>query len=336
MLPMSSVLSNSLRHAALLGLAAASFCSPLAGAADLVTAEPAHRLAGTKGRFDFIAIDSERHRLLAAHTGNGSVDVVDLMTGALIKAVNCGAAQDCAVDSRSRRYLVSVSKPPQLAVIDPEKLEVTVTVPLDGPADLLTLHPITGLAYVDHDDGNDLWVVSLEEKKVVARVQFSSEAPEDLAFDATGKTLFQAMKTAGVISVVDAASHRVTANWSTEPAKQPHGISMVPSLQAVAVAGGNGRLVLMSQFDGKILASAAMPERVDQIAFDAALNRLYCPSSLGQMWIFAVGDHRLEKLGEVTTPAGARSIAIDPATHAVWIAYAQRDDAFVQSFTVPK
>lgn len=333
---MSHSLFHSFRRASLLGLAAAAAFIPSAHATELVTAGPPHLLPGTKGRFDFIALDPERHRLLAAHTGNNSLDVIDLETGTLIKAVACGAAQDCAIDAAHGRYLASVSKPPQLAVIDAGKLEVTATIPLEGPADLLAVHPASGLAYVDHDDGKDLWVVDAAAKKVTAKVEFASEAPEDLAFDAKGQRLFQAMKTAGVVSVVEVASHKVIANWPTAPAKEPHGIALVPSLQAIAIAGGNGRLVLMSQADGKILASTAMPERVDQIAYDAELNRLYCPSALGKMWVYAVKENQLEKLGEIATTPGARSITIDPATHSVWLAYAKGEAAYVQAFTVAK
>src|SRR4051794_37788421 len=102
---------------------AASLLLPLTPgrAAELLSPQPAIQLKGTKGKFDFIAIDPERRRLLAAHTGNGTLDVIDLDKGELVKSVPTGNAQDCAVDRKGGRYLVSVSKPPQLAIVDAEK-----------------------------------------------------------------------------------------------------------------------------------------------------------------------------------------------------------------------
>src|SRR5207253_1394990 len=123
-------------------------------------------IPGTHGRFDFLFIDSEARRLLAAHTGNASLDVIDADTNAVIKVVPTGAAQDCAMDAESKRYLVSVSKPPQLVMIDAGTLEVTGTVPLAGPADLLAFDANSDMAYVGHDDANHLWVVDPEAKNV--------------------------------------------------------------------------------------------------------------------------------------------------------------------------
>src|SRR4051812_27977801 len=86
-----------------------------ATAADVLSPSEPLLLKGTKGGFDFITIDAGRRRLLAAHTGNNSLDVIDLDQSQLIKSVATGAAQDCVVSSKGDTYLVSVSKPPQLA-----------------------------------------------------------------------------------------------------------------------------------------------------------------------------------------------------------------------------
>src|SRR3954463_9135743 len=103
-----------------------ALCSaPRLPAAELLTPAPPVKLTGTKGKFDFIAIDPERRRLLAAHTGNGTLDVIELDRSELVKSVPTGAAQDCVADLKAKRYLVSVSKPPQLAIVDAETLVVT-------------------------------------------------------------------------------------------------------------------------------------------------------------------------------------------------------------------
>ena len=109
-------------------------------------------LEGTHGKFDFLAIDAGKRRLLLAHTGNGSLDIVDLDQGKLIASVATGAAQAAAVDAARGRYIVAVSKPPQVVIVDAAKLEVISTIPLSGPADLIAFNPKSGLAYVDHDD----------------------------------------------------------------------------------------------------------------------------------------------------------------------------------------
>jgi DNA-binding beta-propeller fold protein YncE len=237
------------------------------------------------------------------------------------------------VDAKGHRYLVSVSKPPQLAIIDAEKLEVTGTVPLAGPADLLAFNEKTQTAYVGHDDGEHLWVVSPAEKKVVGTVNLPSDSPEDLAFDDPNEHLFQALKTAGTMAVIEVATNKVIANWSTAPAKAPHGIARIRAIHALAIAGGNGKLVLMDERSGKVAASADLPERVDQIAYDADLHHLYCASALGKIAVFEIQEDRLVSLGEVSSSAGAKSIALDPKTHTLWVAYVKDGVSIVQPFS---
>lgn len=313
-------------------VASLSLGPSFASADNLLTPAAPLNLSGTRGKFDFLAIDVTRRRLLAAHTGNASLDVIDLDQTKLVKSVPTGAAQDCAVDEKSGQYLVSVSKPPQLAMVDAEKLEVTGRVPLAGPADLLAFHPGSNRAYVCHDDGKELWIVDPASGKVTASVSLPADAPEDLAFDASGKRLFQAIKSASTMAVIDVGTNAITAAWPTVPALAPHGIALVPEADAIAVSGGNGKLVLMSQEGGGILASGDIPLKVDQIAYDSARHRIYCASGLGKIAVFSVEKRGLKKLGEVSTSEGARSIALDSKTHSVWIAYVKGDQCFVQEF----
>jgi DNA-binding beta-propeller fold protein YncE len=293
-------------------------------------------VAGTHGRFDFISVDGEGRRLLAAHTGNASLDVIDLDTQKVIKVVPTGAAQDCAVDAEAKCYLVSVSKPPQLVVIDSSTLKVTGTVPLAGPADLLAFNRESGMTYVGHDDASQLWIVDADGLNVASAVDLPGDSPEGLTFDEDYIRLFQAMKTGDLVAVVDLATNKVTERWPTEPAKSPHGIALAPEFNGILVAGGNGKLVLMSQKDGHVVASADIAEHVDQIAYDAQMHRVYCASASGRISIVAVEKNTLSNLGDVASSQGAHSIAVDSHTHTVWTAYAKGDSSFVQPFTISK
>jgi hypothetical protein len=83
---------------------------PACGAA--LTAGDPILLENTMGSFDFIRIDTAKHRLLMAHTGNKTLDVFDLEAKKLLKSVSTGAAQDAAVDVKRGWYYAAVSAPP--------------------------------------------------------------------------------------------------------------------------------------------------------------------------------------------------------------------------------
>jgi DNA-binding beta-propeller fold protein YncE len=319
------------------------FCALLLGlhsassqAADLLLPGDPVTLTGTHGKFDFLSVDATRHRLLAAHPGNASLDVIDLEKHQLLKSVATGVAQSSTVDEKANRYYVSVSKPPQMVVLDAGKLEEVGKIPLGGPADISAFNAETGQNYVCHDDAKELWVVDPQKQKVSGNVTLPGDSPEDLGFDPKFQRLFQALKTSSVIAVIDVTENKVVASWPTAPAQAPHGMAMMPKDEAFLVAGGNGKLVMMSQKDGHVLASTDIPQRVDQIAYDAELHRAYCASGTGKISVVEVENGTLKTLGEVASSEGCHSIAVDPNTHTVWIAYAKGDASYVRPFSTTK
>ncbi len=300
---------------------------------ELLRADEALMLQGEHGKFDFLSMDAAKHRLLAAHTGNGSLDVIDLDARKLVKSVPVGAAQAAVADAKGEKYFVAASKPAKAVVVDAVKGEIISATALSGPADLLALNPRTGLLYVDHDDGKDLWEIDPASGKIVKTVALPGDSPEDLGFDPAFERLFQCMKNGSLVAVIDLAAGKVVSSWPTAPATAPHGMAVIAEEHALAVAGGNGKLVLLSDKDGHLISSADIPARVDQIAYDKDLHRIYCASGTGKIAIVHLAEGTLSMLGEVASSEGCHSIAVDPRTHKVWIAYAKGDQSFVQSYT---
>lgn len=292
--------------------------------------QPPVELIGTHGRFDFIKVDAARRRLLACHTGNGSLDVIDLDSSKLIKSVPTGNAQGVAVDDKGGRYFVSCSKPPQLAIIDAAKLEVTATVPLPGPADVCTYSSKLNRVVVDNDDNPEQWWIDPDAKEIVKTVTYPGVGMEDLAFNRDSTALVQNLKDANMLAA-DSIEGRAILQSPTAPAEKPHGLAMVTEGD-VLIAGGNGKLVLMNYATGKVLASCDIAPRVDEIAYDADLGRVYCASGTGVISSVFVSQDKLTPLETVPSAQGAHSIAVDPKTHTVWIAFAKDDKPYVQAF----
>jgi hypothetical protein len=61
----------------------------------------------------------------------------------------------------------------------------------------------------------------------------------------------------------------------------------------------------------------------------AGSKRIYCASDKAGLSVLEETENGVKSLGNVATPAGAHTLAVDPETHAVWIAYAKEDEAYV-------
>ena len=305
----------------------------LVSAADSLTPGNPVEVTGTQGKFDFIKIDSANHRLLACHTGNGSLDVIDLITSKLIKSIPTGNAQGVAIDSENNRYFVSVSKPTKMVIVNSTKLDVIGEVALPGPADLVAYHLETNRVFVCNDDKPEMWVIDPMEKRIVSTINFPGGGMEDLGFDSQDTFLFQCLKDSGELAKLDLKTEKVVAKWSTSPVDKPHGMAMVPGTDQVLIVGGTGKLGLFDLRTGQIVGTADVSPKVDEIAYDPTLHRVYCASGLGTISVVDLDHQRLAALPSLTSSLGAHSIAVDSQTHTVWIAFAKNEKPYVQAFT---
>ena len=283
----------------------------------------------SKGRFDFIEVDTVARRLLANHTENKTLDVFDLDSGKLLKHVPTGSAQGVAVDEKGGKYYVGVSREKVLVAIDAKTLEKTGEVALSGPADDALFCPKNGHVYVCHDDGKDVWVVDPATLKIIASVAIG-EAPEVLVWDAGAGRIYQAIKTTANVSVIDPMTNKVEHDWPLQPATSPHGLAFDPGTHRIFAAGGNGKLAVLDSTSGKLITTVAIPGGVDQIAIDPALRRIYCPGGNGMLTVVQETESGAEPAGEIAIAKGCRSVAVDPKTHAVWLAYAEGDKSYIR------
>jgi DNA-binding beta-propeller fold protein YncE len=292
-------------------------------------------VSGTKGRFDYLQVDAPLHRLLANHTGNGTLDVFDLPDGKQRQNVAIGAVHDVAIDVDRGKYYVTVGDRSNLAIVDRQTLKVEQSIPLPGAPDGCAYDSKNGLVYVDHADGEELWVVDPSALRIVATIKVPKD-PEYILYDLTSDRIYQNIKSTPVMLVIDPSTNSIIETWSTEPAENLHGLAIDPETQRLFAAGGNGNLSVLDSASGSVLASAPIVSGVDQIAFDPGNKRIYSASGRFGLSVAEETAHGVKTLGNIPTPAGAHTIAVDPATHAVWIAYARENQSFVHKLSVPQ
>jgi DNA-binding beta-propeller fold protein YncE len=287
-------------------------------------------LPGTTGGYDFIQFDSAGNRLLLGHEGNKSFDVYDLGSKKLT-VVPTSTSQDAATDVKNSRYYVSGNDPGRLVIVDAKTLTVAGEVPVPSDVDLVGFDPQTGMVHLCNDKAAEQWVIDPVAKKIVMTIKFDGTGMEDMALDLKNRRLFQAVKGANAIAMVDLDSNKILAQWPLAPDKGPHGIAMVPDSDGLLVACASN-LVLISRSTGKILATAPIGGRVDEMTYDPALHMAYCASRVGKISVIAVGEATLKPAGDVPDATRTGDITVDPATHTVWIAYQKDGQCFAQPF----
>ena len=310
-----------------LGLAA-SLLGLQTDAAAPLTPETPVQVSPKAKRFDLVTVDTDRHRLLAAHSQAGTLTVIDLGTDKLLREIPAvEKTSGVAVDAADGKYFAGGIQ--GVAVIDSKTLEKTGFIPTTGPTDDMAYDPDSHKLYVSHDDGTELWVIDARKDAIVGHIDIPG-VPEIMAMDAPAQHLYLNIKDKNEVAVVDLQKDAVTATWPAPGTDSPHGLVLDAKGGRLYVAGHGAKVSVFSVPDGKSQPAIDIGDgRVDQIAFDAGTGKLYIPSS-GRLVV--VDAAKGSVLGEVSIPKGTHSVAVDPSTHLVWIVYADDKASYAQAF----
>jgi DNA-binding beta-propeller fold protein YncE len=284
-------------------------------------------IPGGSGGFDWMLVDSASHRVFATHKGVKTVAIVDLNTDTALTPVTVGTAQGVAVDRKDNKIFLGDDEEHKVVVLDYATLRKTAEIPVAGPVDDVLYCPRNGMVYADHDDGEDVWVIDARSNKIVGKVAIPT-APEKVEYDPVSNRIYQNIKSNNTVQVIDPATNQVVKVFETAPATGPHGLALDSKTQRLFSAGNNGKLVVIDMKTGKVTSMVDIKRGVDQIAYDPGLGRVYCACQ-GAISVVQVDQGGAKLLGDVPTPKGSHTIAVDPKTHAVWTCYFDANGSYL-------
>ena len=288
-------------------------------------------IPGGPGAFDWMLVDAKSDRVFATHKGTKSVAVVDLKTDKPLDSVEVGTAQGVAIDRKDNKIFLGDEDEKKIVVLDYTTLKKTGEIAVTGPVDDIAYCPKNGMLYADCDAGEEVWVIDVKTEKVVSTIKVPT-APEKLEYDKTSERIYQNIKSDNSVQVIDPATNKVEKTFKTEPMTGPHGLAIDGKAQRLFSAGSNGKLIVIDLKTGKIIATVDIEKGVDQIAYDKGNHRIYCAGK-GNISVVESTEVGAKLLGNVPSPKGCHTIAVDGKTHAVWTCYYDDKESYLLKLT---
>src|SRR5580692_5496751 len=190
----------------------------------------------------------------------------------------------------------------------------------DEPDDkiLLTNHsrPIGTLVAIDPKSGD-----------IVGTAELEDNSPEGAVADGKGH-VFVNNESKNTIQVVDVKTWKATASWPLDPCKGPTGIAYDSASNRI-FSGCSNTSVVVDASNGKIVATIKNGTRVDALGWDPSKKLVYIPNG-GQGNVTVVHQDSPDTyttVATVDTFAGAKTIAVDPVTHNVYLFQPERGPA---------
>jgi DNA-binding beta-propeller fold protein YncE len=277
-------------------------------------------LPGKATRWDYMDIDASRSRLFIAHLGDSAVVVVDTKTKAVVGTIgNAGEVHGVVAIPQLGRAYATATKTNEVIAIDATSLKILARTPTGVHPDGLAYAPEAHKVYVSDESGKTETVVDAQSNKRIATIPLGGSVG-NTRYDPASKHIFVNVQGTSELIEIDPATDKIVQRIPVPGADGNHGLLIEPALRLAFIAcEGNDKLLVMDLHTKKVVSEFAVPGRPDVLAYDAELGLLYVASESGVVYQFKVNAQGVTKAGEERVGANAHTVAVDPATHEVYL-----------------
>jgi DNA-binding beta-propeller fold protein YncE len=277
-------------------------------------------LPGGPRRFDYQSLDPSTGRLYIAHMGADQVVIVDTATEQVVGAIDhISTVTGVLVVPELGRVFAAAAGDHRVAVIDARSLQVVAYAGDIGFPDGLDYAPGTNQVFVSDESGGGELVIDAGTNDVVATIDVGGEAG-NTHYDSVSGCIIVAVQSRNQLVTIDPATDQLLARYNLDgDCQAPHGFLIdEPRRLAFVACEDNARLLTIDLNTMHVTATCPVGGGPDVLAFDPAWRRLYVASESGVVSIFEEVGTTLTPIGEYVAPH-AHSIAVDPATHRVYL-----------------
>jgi YVTN family beta-propeller protein len=215
-----------------------------------------------------------------------------------------------------RALLVTNGKSNTVTFNDAASGAQTASVATDAKPDAAIVEPVSGQAYVMANGGDTVDVIDLASHTAVAKIA-AGGAPEAAAVDGKG-LVFTHLEDKNALVVIDGKTHAIKATYAMKDCDEPSGVAFVDKGRLVLSACGNGIARITEADTGTEVATLPIGQHPDGALYDAKAGLGYIPAGDGTLTVIGF-DGRPHVVDKITTKAGARTAALDPATGRVFL-----------------
>jgi len=277
-------------------------------------------LPGSASRFDYQSLEPASGRLFISHMGAGQLVVFDIRAGRVIANLDGFPTVTgvLAVPAEHRAY-ASATGDHAVVVVDDSTLQIVARIPGPRFPDGIAYAPEVRRVFVSDESGRRDFVIDATTNTVVAQIELGGEAG-NTQYDAGSHCVIVAVQTASQLAVIDPATASIVRRITLDPAvRYPHGFYIdAPHRLAFITGQESGTLGVLDLRTLQLRQVLPIGSDPDVLAFDPALGRLYVAAESGVVAVFGERDGSLAQLGWYRAPK-AHSVAVDPATHRVYL-----------------
>ena len=275
--------------------------------------------AGGSGKWDYLIVDSPHHHLFVSRATH--VQAFDLDSGKVAGDIeNTLGVHGIALAQDMNRGFTSNGKADSVTVFNLQSLETITEIKISGKdPDAIIYDAPSKRIYTFNGHSDNATVIDAASAREIASIPLPG-GPEFAVSDAAGH-IFVNIEDKGQIAVIDVAKGSVQSTWPLAPCVEPTGIALDAARHRLFSVCHNERLIVTDSLTGSRVAELPIGKHVDAAAFDPATSLVF--SSNGDSADVTIvsedsGGHYAVK-GSLATASGAKTMALDAATHRIYV-----------------
>lgn len=297
----------------------------LLGSAGLMPATEPYRFlheipVGGDGGWDYLSVDPSAHRLYVTHATK--IVVIDTIKDAVVGEIDgLSGVHGFALAANLGRGFASNGRENTVSIVDLSTLQTLAKVATGENPDAILFEPVQAEVYAFNGRSQSASVFSAATGRVAATIALGGK-PEFSQAD--GSRIFVNLEDRNEVAVLDVKTHLVTARWPIAPGEEATGLDLDHEHHRLFLGCGNEKLIVLDSRDGHRVASLPTGKGIDAVAFDAGTQLIFT-SNGADGTVTVVHEDTPDKFTVVQTlptERGARTMAVDPVSHQLYLASA--------------
>ena len=277
---------------------------------------------GGEGGWDYLTVNESGRRLYVSH--GTKVEVIDIDKETVVGQVaDTPGVHGIAVAPKLGLGFVSNGRGNNASIFDLQTLKTTSKVETGENPDAILYEDGQEEVYTFNGRSRSATVFEAKTGKVVATIPLSSK-PEFAVADTQAGRIYCNLEDKSQVAVIDTKAHKVLNTWPIAPGEEPSGMAYDAQNKRLFLGCGNKLMVMMDSETGKVVASVPIGQGVDATKFDPATKLAFCSCGDGTVTIaHEDSPDKLTVVQTLTTEPRAKTMALDPQTHKIYLASAK-------------
>lgn len=278
------------------------------------------KLGGTGG-WDYLEVDPATHRLFISRGTH--VIVVDPDQGKIIGDIpDTKGVHGIAPANEFNKGYTTNGGTSDSTMFDLTSLKVLGNTKTDKDSDAVIYDPFSKRVFAFNGDANTASAIDAASGKLVSTFPLGG-GPEFGASDGKGK-VFVNLEDKSSLVKFDAKTLKIENTWPLAPCESPSGLAIDAANEILVVGCHNKLMAFVDGNTGKVLGTVPIGQGVDANRFDPVTGYAFASCGDGTLTIaHEDSPTKFSVVEMIQTQRGARTMALDYATHAVYLVTAE-------------